>query len=403
MSVVQRAYPIFNSASRANPQAVYEQMRVNDPIWRGTGPLSGNTFWFFTNYEDVVAILRDQRFIKQARSLPPAIRSRYIMEDADPLFEAINHHLLNLDAPDHTRLRSLVHRGFTPRSIQALIPRIEAIASELLDHMADKREGDLIEDFAFPLPITVIAEILGVHAERRNDFRQWTRALLFGASEEEARLSVMQFVQYINGLIDEREKEHKGDILSELVNAEEGGDKLDRMELLSMVFLLLVAGHETTVNLIGNGTLALLQYPGQMQRLQENPELIDSAVEEMLRYNGPVETPTWRFASETIEYKGHTIGQGDVVLPSLLAANRDPDVFDSPNTFDITRDPNPHVAFGMGIHYCLGAPLARLEGQIAIRALLARYPNLRLNTRVDHLQWNENLLLHGMKAMPVAY
>lgn len=395
-------YPLFASATRANPQAVYEQMRQQDPIWMGYGPMSSNRFWFFTNYEDVVAILKDQRFGKNARtSLPPQLLKKFMPLDPDPTFEAINRHLLNLDQPDHTRLRNLVHKGFTPRNVQDLLPRIQQIADDLLDQMADTPQTDLISAYAFVLPITVIAEMLGVHAEKRDKFREWTHLLLFGTDEDAARFAVLEFVQYVNELIEEREREEKDDILSALVRSEIDGDTMDRMELLSMVFLLLVAGHETTVNLIGNGMLALFQHPDQLALLRDNPALIDSAIEEMLRWNGPVETPTTRWAFEDIEYKGYHIQQGDIVLPSLLAANRDPHIFDHPNTFDIQRTPNKHIAFGHGIHFCLGAPLARMEGTIAIKSLLARYPHIQQDIATEKLIWNESLLLHGMKALPV--
>ncbi len=405
MTTEVRTYPIFDPATRANPQAMYAQMRQHDPIYSATGPISGNTFWFFTRYEDVVAVLRDQRFVKDARkNLKPEHAYRYVAENPDPVWEAINHHLLATDPPDHTRLRSLVHKGFTPGRVRDLEPRIQQIASDLLDGIGEKKSGDLLDDFAFPLPITVIAEMLGVHIEMRDKFREWTRTLLFGMDEMAGQLAVMEFVQYVNELIEERRAEDKGDILSALVRAEEAGDKLEHLELLSMVFLLLVAGHETTVNLIGNGTLALMQHPDQMQKLQGDPTLIRTAVEEMLRYNGPVETPIWAFASQDVEIGGVTIPEGDVVLPALLAANRDPAVFENPDTFDITRDPNPHVAFGHGIHYCLGAPLARMEGSIAINALLERYPGIQLNAAaVDDLEWNSSLLIHGLKKLPVTY
>ncbi|GAB5493782.1 MAG: cytochrome P450 [Phototrophicaceae bacterium] len=397
-------YPIFHRKTRANPQALYEQMRQETPIWKAIGPQTGNSIWFFTQYEDVSNVLKDQRFVKNARkNLPPEIVERYMPLEIDPTWEAINRHMLNLDAPDHTRLRSLVHKAFTPKRVRDLEPRIEAIAQELLEDMKAKSEGDLIDDFAFPLPITVIAEMLGVEKEARDDFRRWTRALLFGMSEAESRIAVMEFAQYMNERIAERRNNDKGDILSALVQVEEDGDKLDHMELLSMIFLLLVAGHETTVNLIGNGTLLLLQHPEQKQQLIENRSLLKTAVEEMLRYNGPVETPTIRYASEDIEVSGVTIPMGDMVLPSLLAANRDATVFDKPNEFDITRDPNPHIAFGQGIHYCLGAPLARMEGTIAINALLDHLPNIDLNTDVESLRWTENILIHGLQALPVKW
>lgn len=399
-----RSYPIFDLKTRANPQPVYEQMRQHDPIYRVVGPNSGHTLWLFTRYDDVNAVLKDQRFIKDVRkNLPPDMAQRYLPAEPDPIFDTINQHMLNLDAPEHTRLRSLVHKAFTPRRVQELQPRIHAIAADLLDAMSSKREADLIADFAQPLPLIVIAEMLGVDPADRGKFSDWTKAILFGLGQVDAQLSVMEFVQYMNEQIEVREREDKGDILSALVRAENEGDTMDRMELLSMIFLLLVAGHETTVNLIGNGTLLLLQHPDQMRQLQDDPTLIKTAIEEMLRYNGPVEAPTWRFASEAVEISGVTIPQGDVVLPSLLAANRDPDVFDDPNTFDITRNPNRHVAFGAGVHYCIGAPLARMEGSIAIQTLLERYPNLRLNAPLEHLMWTPSLLIHGLRSLPVAY
>jgi cytochrome P450 PksS len=395
---------IWSKAARSNPQAIYARMREEQPIFPTQGPVSGARIWFFTRYDDVVNVLKDQRFIKDIRkNLAPELARPFLPEDSNPMFEAIERHLLNLDAPDHTRLRQLVHHAFTPRRVRDLEPRIAAIAEDLLQKMATKSSGDLIEDYAFPLPITVIAEMLGVHADKREKFREWTRALLFGASEEAALISVMEFVQYINELIDERRERDTDDILSALVRIEENGDRLDHTELLSMVFVLLVAGHETTVNLIANGMLLLFQHPQQMALLKSNPDLMGSALEEMLRYNGPVETPTQRWASQDIEISGVTIAAGDMVLPSLLAANRDPDVFANPDTFDIQRDPNPHVAFGQGVHYCLGAPLARLEGTIAIQALLNRFPEIRLNTSVDRLEWGESILIHGMKALPVAW
>lgn len=403
MTTDNNLYPIFRRATRANPQAVYNQMRTENPIWKGISQFD-NPIWFFTRYEDVVTVLKDRRFVKNARkNLPPEIVKRYMPVEEDPTWAAINKHMLNLDAPDHTRLRSLVHKAFTPARIRDLEPRIEEIAQELLDAMDGKSEGDLLDDFAFPLPITVIAEMLGVEKERRDDFRRWTGTILFGMDENASRMAVMELVQYTNELIEVRRETDTGDILSALVRLEEDGDKLDHMELISMVFLLLVAGHETTVNLIGNGTLLLMQHPEQMTMLQNEPSLLKNAIEEILRFNGPVETPTTRFASEDIEVAGVTIPMGDIVLPSLLGANRDPDIFDNPNVFDITRDPNPHIAFGQGIHFCLGAPLARMEAHIAFTALLDRLPGIQINAPVESLEWTSSLLIHGMKALPVKW
>lgn len=396
-------YKLWDTSMRRNPQAIYAQMREHDPVYPATGPVSGNRFWFFTRYHDVQAVLKDPRFGKDPRNLPTEVGKRFIAAEPDPIFEAINRHMLNLDPPDHTRLRALVHKAFTPKVIEDMRPRIAQIARDLLDEMAGSNETDLIEAYAFPLPITVIAELLGIPAADRDKFRKWTKTLLEGNSEADSRESAMEFGMYMNALADERHANPRSDILSNLVHAEEQGDRLDRMELLSMLFLLLVAGHETTVNLIGNGMLALLTHPDQHLKLRDNPTLIGSAVEEILRYNGPVETPTIRFAMEDIAWDGHWIKAGDMLMPSLLGANRDPAVFPDPDRFDITRTPNPHVAFGFGIHYCLGAPLARMEGTIAINALLARYPNLRLNADPDTLEWTDQLLIHGLRGLPVAY
>lgn len=393
-------YPIWDSATRANPQALYEQMRQEDPVHRGIGPVTGRGFWFFTRYEDCVSVLKDQRFGKefQKHLTPEQVQQQ---QPSSEEFDIINRNMLNVDPPDHTRLRALVHKAFTPRMVENLRPRIHQIASDLLDVAQDLREFDLVEAFSFPLPITVIAEMLGVAAADRDKFREWTRILLFSGEQEASQRALMEFGMYMHQLIDDRHENPRDDLITGLIQAEEEGQKLDRQELLSMIFLLLVAGHETTVNLIGNGMLALMQHPDQMQKLKDDPGLIRTAVEEMLRYNGPVETPTVRWAFQDVEIGGKVIPKGELVMPVLLAANRDPAVFENPNTFDITRDPNRHIAFGSGIHYCVGAPLARLEGVIAINALLERLPTLQLNTAIENLDWNDNLLIHGMKAMPV--
>lgn len=406
MTTQTHVYDIWSAKTRANPQALYEQMRDETPIYRAVGPVTGNNFWFFTRYDDCVSILKnDQAIGKEFRKhLPAEVANKWgPPPDPNDVFEVVNHHLLDLDPPDHTRLRGLVHKAFTPRVIENLRPRIQQIADDLIDQMQGTGQADLINAFSFPLPITVIAEMLGIPAADRDKFRDWTRTLLFVPDADENRRAAIEFGMYMNSMIDERRENPQDDVLTGLIQAEESGDRLDRMELLSMLFLLLVAGHETTVNLIANGTLLLLQHPDQMQKLKNDPALIRPAIEEMLRYNGPVETTTFRWTFEDVEIGGVTIPAGDVVLPALLAANRDPAYFENPNVFDITRENNKHIAFGMGIHYCLGAPLARMEGAIAINTLLKRLPNLQLAVDVDDLQWNESILLHGMKEMPVTF
>lgn len=395
-------YDIWGKAARNNPHALYAQMRDEDPVHCAIGPQTGRQFWFLTRYEDCAAALRDPRFGKQIDKhfTPEEVRVMWGGE-SDARFDVINRHLLNLDPPDHTRLRALVHKAFTPRIVENLRGRVQQIAEEYAAAMQGKTQVDLIESYALPVPITVIAELLGIPVSDRDKFRQWTNVLLFSADAEAGATAAMEFGMYMHEMIDVRQKAPRDDLLSGLVQAEEAGDKLNREELLSMIFLLLVAGHETTVNLIGNGTLALIQHPDQKQKLIENPLLVRSAVEEMLRYNGPVETPTIRFSFEDVEIGGKVVPRGQIIMPALLAANRDPAVFPDPNRFDIMRDPNPHIAFGLGIHYCVGAPLARLEGAIAFNTLLKHFPDIDLAVPVEQLEWTENLLIHGMRALPV--
>ncbi len=396
-------YDIWNVATRANPQALYEQMRREDPVYCAIGPVTKRNFWFFTRYQDCVAVLKDPRFGKEFYkhlSQEQIIGNGF--GDNNDAYNVVNRHLLNLDPPDHTRLRGLIHKAFTPRMVENLRGRIQQIADELVAQMQGQQQVDLIASYALPLPITVIAEMLGIPASDQAKFRAWTDALLTGTDEAASLASVMEFAMYMHEQIDQRHTAPRDDLISALVQVEEAGETLNREELLSMIFLLLVAGHETTVNLIANGTLALMQHPDQQAQLARNPELINTAVEEMLRYNGPVETPTLRWAFEDVELGGKVIAKGDIVMPSLLAANRDPEVFADPNRFDITRSPNPHIAFGFGIHYCVGAPLARLEGAIAINTLLRNFPAIDLAVPVEQLQWNDQLLIHGMKTLPVS-
>jgi len=401
-------YPIWETPTRGKAQAMYAQMRVESPVHRAIGPISKNPFWFLTRYEDVSNFLKDPRFGKEIhKSLPHDLANRYFPPpDPNDIFALVNYHLLEMDPPNHTRLRSLVHKAFTPKMVENIRPRIAEIAENLMDGMSNQKvgEGDLIQIFAFPLPITVIAEMLGVPSTDREKFREWTKNLLFGDNQETAMVSAMEFAGYINELMEERKARPQDDLLTSLIQAEEAGDKMNHIELTSMIFLLLVAGHETTVNLIGNGTLAFLRNPDQLEKLRNNPALIKNAIEEILRYDGPVETTTTRWAFEDVTVGDVTIPKGEAVLASLLGANRDPAVFDNPDKFDIER-PNAgkHIAFGAGIHYCLGAPLARLEGTIALDMLLNRFKNLELAVNPDELEWNPTILLHGMKALPVKW
>jgi cytochrome P450 len=310
--------------------------------------------------------------------------------------------MLFVDPPDHTRLRRLVAKEFTPRAIAGLEQRIRAIATGLLDGLAGRDRVDLIADFAHPLPVTVISEMLGVPIEDRARFRRWVDVVLRGPiGSDEQTLAGMEFIAYLNDAIELRRTAPRDDLLTALIDAEEEGDRLDHTELLAMVFLLLVAGHETTVNLIGNGTLALLRNPGELARLRAEPSLMPTAVEELLRYEGPVGVATSRWAFEDIEYGGATIPRGEIVIPVLLAANRDPAVFADADHLDLGRDPNRHIAFGTGIHLCLGAPPARLEGAIAFSALLDRFEEMELAVPVGELEWNDDFFLRGIRSLPL--
>jgi cytochrome P450 PksS len=355
--------------------------------------------WLLTRYDDCVTLQKDPRFTKNFERINGPGSSEQQMA------AAINRHMLFVDPPDHTRLRSLVHQAFTPRMISAMNDRVQSIADELLDNLQGVGEFDLIKEYAFPLPIIVISELLGVPQEDRERFRHWSQIMVNegarGTNPEAVGTAALEFILYFSDMFDRRRAEPLDDLISGLVQVEEAGDKLDGQELISMVFLLLIAGHETTVNLIGNGALALLEHPDQMQLLKDDPTLIKSAVEEMLRYEGPVSATTMRWAMEDIEWHGQVIPAGEMVLASLASADRDPEVFDNPDQFDIRRTPNRHIAFGQGIHYCLGAPLARMEGTIAINTLLRRLPALELAVDIRDVEWNPSILLRGMARMPV--
>ncbi len=387
-----------------NPHPALALLRADAPLYHVPHREMGSLPWLLTRYDDSLALLNDERFTKDMTRLPGRENAR----GGDMMMQAaasINRHMLTVDPPDHTRLRALIHKAFTPRMIRELEARIQAISDELIDALLAKGQGDFLAEFAIPLPITVIAELLGIPHEDQAKFRYWSQTIVLGGSTgtkpEEIGAAAIEFIMYFHEMFDQRRADPRDDLITALVQAEEAGEKLDQQELISMVFLLLVAGHETTVNLIGNGMLTLLQHPDQLAKLRANPDLIKNAIEEMLRYEGPVGTSTMRWALEPIEMYGQTIQPGEMVLASLLGANRDPDVFPNPDVFDVTRSPSKHIAFGNGIHYCVGAPLARLEGAVAFNTLLRRLPDLQLAVAVDELEWNPTLLLHGMKAMPV--
>jgi len=390
---------------KANPYSFYARLRAEAPVYPVTLP-SKQTAWLITRYDDVVMALKDERFAKdKLNSLTPEQLAKQPWVPS--MFKPLERNMLDLDASDHTRLRGLVHKAFTPRLIEQMQERIQKLADELLDAVQGQGRMDLIHDYALPIPTTIIAQMLGVPLEDRHKFHRWSSTIVSsnpsGWGMLKAIPNAMAFMGYIRKLVKARRANPQDDLISALVQAEEAGDQLSEDELLAMIFLLLVAGHETTVNLIGNGMLALLEHPDQIEKLRDDPALIKPAVEELLRYASPLETATERYAREDITIAGVTIPRGAMVYAAIASANRDERQFANPDTLDITRQPNKHLAFGQGVHYCLGAPLARLEGQIAINTLLRRSRDLRLAVTPGAVRWRRGLVLRGLEALPVAW
>jgi cytochrome P450 len=383
----------------ADPYPTYHRLRADDPVHQS--PLG---FWVLTRYDDVVAALRDPRLAKEAIAAFVAARLGTTPSPATALS------MLDRDPPDHTRLRGLVSKAFTPRVVEGLRPRIQTVVDGLLARVASAGSMDLIEDFAYPIPVVVICEMLGVPVEDHERFKGWGLDLARGLDAvllppdsgvaERSLAARRALAEYFRGLIATRRASPRGDLLSALIAAEEAGDKLNEDELLATCILLLIAGHETTVNLIGNGTLALLRHPDQLRRLREEPGLIGTAVEELLRYDGPVQR-TARIPNVDLTIGGREIRKGEMVMPFIGAADRDPAQFSDPDRLDIGRSENRHIAFGWGIHFCLGAPLARVEGQIALNTLVQTLPKLALAT--DRPEYRQSLTLRGLKTLPVTF
>ncbi|MGH9790748.1 MAG: cytochrome P450 family protein [Candidatus Acidiferrales bacterium] len=353
----------------------------------------------------MLALLKDERFAKNRRN---AMTPEQLGKQpwVPPFFRPLERNMLDLDPPDHERLRTLVHKAFTPRLIEQMRAHIESVAAELLAGAAARGRMDLVRDFALPLPVAVITEILGVPAADRGKFHKWSNAIV-AVNSLKPPLSVIPnvwlFVRFLRRFFRLRRAEPRDDLTSALIQAEEAGDRMSEDELLAMAFLLLVAGHETTVSLIAGGTLELLRHPDQLEKLRCEPALIPSAVEELLRFVAPVFLSTERFARSDVTLQGVTIPRGGLVFGVIGSANRDPSAFENPDALDITRQNNRHLGFGHGIHFCLGAALARMEAQIAIHALVQRFPKLRLAVPVESLRWQPSLVLRGLKALPVAY
>ncbi len=405
VSIAGRTFVESPFAATANGarQDMYARMADAGPVHTVVMP-SGLTAWVITGFDEVRSALADPRLVKvgpnmtgAASTLPPGVE------------RAMNSDLLHLDPPDHTRLRKLVTSAFTRRRVDELVPRMIHIADELLDAVANSvadgaHQVDLIETFAFPLPMTVVCELLGVPSADAGIFRGWSTTIITGsfADPTEWNSAATALVEYIRSLIVIKRATPADDLLSALIASRDGTDRLSEDELTSMVVLLLIAGHETTVNLIGNAVYVLLQHPRQLSELLASPDTIPDVLEEVLRYEGPVQVATPRFAAEPLTIAGVRIPMGAMVFPSVLAAGRDTEHIERSTEFDPGRPNHQHISFGHGIHYCLGAQLARAEAAVALERLLARFPGLQLDQPADELSWRPSVLMHGLVRLPVA-
>jgi cytochrome P450 len=392
---------LFTPEFFQDPQSFQAALRADAPAREVVTP-NGFRVWVITRYEEAKAVLADPTVQKNIAGMRVAMEKNKTHDgEAREFAPDLSAHMLSMDPPDHTRLRRLVTKAFTARRIEQMRPRIEQITAELLGRLSAGDEVDLLDVFAFPLPITVISELLGVDDEDRDQFRHASNTLIANSGPEETQRAGQWMAGYLMKLVAAKRANPGDDLLSALVETSEDSDRFSEQELVSMAFLLLVAGHETTVNLIGNGVLALLTNPDQLAKLKADPSLVAGAVEEFLRYRSPVNMSTFRFTTEPVVLGDVTIPADSMVLVGLGSANRDEDRFEHADQLDITRPVGGHLAFGHGIHYCLGAPLARLEGEIAFRNLLNAFPDLKLAAPAEDLQWRISVLIHGLEKLPV--
>jgi cytochrome P450 len=407
MAVTERKYDLYSAAFRADPYSVFARMREQDPIFSQPGFDGTTPIWFITGYDDVAAVLLDdERFVRDPRN---ALTSEEL-EARGGLFPdlgPIENHMLNRDGDDHRRLRRLVTKAFTPRMVEQLRPRIQAIADELLDTLESRREADLSAAYAFPLPITVIAEMLGVPHADQDRFKAWSDAIVTPTTDDEELQRFFEqmgeFVGYLTDLFAARRAAPADDLISALLAARDENDALSEGEVFGTVVLLIVAGHETTVGLIGNAVLNLLEQPEQLALVREDPSLLPGAIEEILRYEGPVERTLNRWAAVDVELDGHTIRRGELVIAIVGSADRDGSRFPDPDGLDVRREDIRHLAFGRGSHYCLGAPLARLEAEIALETLFRRLPGLRLAVPREQLELRPTPGFRRLVELPVAW
>lgn len=395
------AHDPFTAVPEGARHAALEELARGGPLHRMVLP-TGVPAWVITGYAEVRAALADPRLVKGGPSNAP-----YVAELEAETSAGLNTYMLTADPPTHTRLRKLVTVAFTRRRVERLAPRIETICGSLLDDLAEQlatgEEADLVASLAYPLPVTVICELIGIPPESRADIRAWTGPLLVGALAgfDAYATAARNMLGFLRELVADRRRAPADDLLSALVHARDGQDRLSEDELTSMVYLLFLAGHDTTVGLIANGALALLSNPAQVTSVRTDPGRWPGVLEELLRFDSPVQAAMPAAAAEPVEIAGQVIPAGGVVLVSLLAANRDPARFTGPQRLDPARPDAGHLAFGHGIHHCLGAPLARLEGRIALRMLVERFPTLELAARHDSLERAPALLFNRLTALPV--
>lgn len=383
-----------------DPHAVYRQLRARGPIHRIR--LDGVLGWLVVDHEVAKQAFLEPGISKNIGS-PQGQEVLARNGAAEEFNAAINDNMLFSDPPQHTRLRKLVTKAFTGRAVRRLGPRITDLADDLLTRMSTHDRVDLLDSYAFPLPIAVICELLGVPDDDKDDFRAWTAVVVNDAAPIEERTAAgISFFTYMTELIADRTNHPGDDLLSELITAKEDDDQLDQSELISMLLLLLAAGHETTVNLIGNAVYEMLREPAVAARLRNEPEAVPAYIEEILRSQGPVHLATARYTTEPITLGGQQIGAGEFIMISLAAANRDPAWFTEPDHVDTDRQDNRHIAFGHGIHYCLGAALARMEATVAVNRLLDRIPDLTLDAAPEELSWRKSLLIRGLATLPVS-
>lgn len=400
---------ILNADTLANPFPLLAQLREAGAVVAIPAPteLAGQFVWIVTAFEEAVLVLKNLRFTVDPSTISFDDGQQPQQSMYGELGAILAQSMIAFDEPDHRRLRSLVSKAFTPRYIESLRPEIQKIADDLIDRVQDRGYMDLVSDYAFPLPINVISKMLGVPSERQLLIHEWSEMLTSARAtrqeESASRLLTQAFTEYLLRLIAEKRAHPQNDLISQLVQSEEAGDHLNENELLSMIALLIFAGHETTSNLISNGMLTLFDSPSQFQQLKANLDLVPMAVEELLRYSGPVLSPAPRYATEDVMLGGQMIRKGDMVMILLASANRDESRFTQPAELEIARSLNRHIAFGHGIHSCLGAPLARLEGDIAFTTLLQRLPGIKRATDRDTIMWRGNFSLRGISSLPVTF